>query len=410
VPRTLVVCGDPVKGKLQRFFSVFCAVLALFFAVVVCMFSPEELAPTLAPLGLARPLPARAYLDDAVLRHERAFLLRRSWTCVAREQELALPGETLVVQVAGVGLLLTRGADLALRGFHDVCQHRGACLGEPGFRRVPRLVCPYHGWTYDLDGRLRSTPPASGPPAGHPGSWSLEPAAVAEVAGLIFACPGEPWGPAESAFEGLSEELARSPLRRLRLGRRVEHQARANWKLLAENFLESHHFPPVHPELERITPTEHAGTLPPRGAWFGGTMEIRPPSETVAPGGSLGGRPLLGSSTRTVRDYLIFPSCMLSVQPDYLLVYRLWPEAADLTRITSEIWFAPSSAADPSFDPAPVFSFWDTVNAQDRTICERQQRGLASPGFRGGCYTAVEESSHRFAAMVARSYLDQSPW
>jgi Rieske 2Fe-2S family protein len=321
-------------------------------------------------------------------------------------------------------------SDLTLRGFHNVCQHRGACLVEPGARRAARLVCPYHGWTYELDGRLRSTPAVSRPPEAAPGArdstggmatgaprgtvapgaWDLAAAAVADVAGLIFACAGEPWGPAEEAFAGLPEELARSPLRRLRLGRRVEHEARANWKLLAENFLESHHFPPVHPELERLTPTARAGTLAPRGAWFGGTMEIQEGHETVAPGGALAGRPLLGGAARVVRDYLLFPSCMLSVQPDYLLVYRLWPEAAALTRITSEIWFAPATAADPSFDPTPVFSFWDRVNAQDRAICERQQRGLASPGYRGGCYVAVEESCHRFAAMVARSYLGLRPW
>ncbi len=340
---------------------------------------------------------------------ERARVFERGWLCVARSQELELPGSVVASPGPGPGLLVTRGGDLHLRSFHNVCQHRGACLQPPGARRVRRLVCPYHGWTYELDGTLGAAPSPGCPPAGR-GGWGLEPAQVEELEGLVLACAGEPWGPVAEAFAGLAGELASVPLRRLWLGRRVEQVAEANWKLLAENFLESYHFPPVHPALEALTPTARAGTLAPRGAWFGGTMELREPHETVAPGGQLGGRPRLGEARREIRDYLLFPSCLLSVQPDYLLLYRLWPEAAGRTRIVSEIWFPPAAAALAGFDPTPVFSFWDRVNAEDRAICEAQQRGLGSPGFRGGCYTEVEESSHRFASMIARAYLDQRPW
>lgn len=374
------------------------------------MFAPSDLAPTLAPLGEARPLPPRAYLAEDVFHFERDAVFSRAWTCVAREQELSLPGEIVVAPIPGAEVILTRTASLDLRALHNVCSHRGASLLDPGTHRRARLVCPYHGWTYELDGRFRSAPALSEPPLEARPRCSMTSASSAALADLVWACPGEPWSSVDDAFSGLSEELAPFALRRLRLGRRVEHVALANWKLLAENFLESHHFPPVHPELERLTPTHLATTLSPRGAWFGGTMELLTEHETVSEGGRLARRPLLGQPRRLIHDYLLFPACLLSVQPDYLLMYRLWPEAAARTRIVSEIWFHPASEADRTFDPSPVFSFWDRVNAQDRAICERQQRGLASPGFRGGCYVSVEESAHRFASMVARAYLGQCPW
>lgn len=369
------------------------------------MFSPDELAPE-----AMRPLPARAYLDEAILAHERENLFARAWNCVGREQELLAPGSYLRAPLTSAGVVVARGADLALRALHNVCQHRGACLVDQDRGRSQQLVCPYHGWTYGLDGALRSTPALSRVPASERAALGLRPARLAEHGGLIFVCPGDPWASIDETLDGLAPELARFPLRRLHLGRRLSHQARANWKLLAENFLESHHFPPVHPELERLTAAAEACTLPARGAWFGGTMRLRDGADTVSRDGSLGGRAPLLPGERLVHDYLLWPACMLSVQPDYLLVYRLWPLAADLTTIVSEIWFHPASEADPAFDPEPVFSLWDAINAQDRAICESQQRGVASPGFGGGRYVAVEESSHRFAAMVARSYLGQRPW
>lgn len=374
------------------------------------MFLASELASTLAPLGVARPLPPRAYLSEEVFHWEQEILFRKVWTCIAREQETLLPGETTAASIPGASLLITRGADLQLRALHNVCQHRGATLLEPGKYRLSRFVCPYHSWTYELDGRFRSAPEISLPPSEIRSGCSLTSATVETFVDFVFACPGEPWSPVVEAFSGLTEKLSSLVLRRLYLGRRTEHVALANWKLLAENFLESHHFLSVHPELERLTPTRLAATLPSRGAWFGGTMELLPAYETVSITGRLEGRSLLGEPRRTIHDFLLFPTCMLSVQPDYLLVYRLWPEAAARTRIVSEVWFHPACQADPAFDPSPVYSFWDRVNIQDRTVCERQQTGLASPGFNGGCYVAVEESSHRFASMVARAYLGQCPW
>jgi Rieske 2Fe-2S family protein len=370
---------------------------------------------TLAPLASAAGLPARAYLDPAVLEVERRAVFEGGWVSVAHGGGLGAAGSFALAPLTPAGLLVARGPDLALRAFHNRCRHRGAALVTAPAGRQRRFICPYHGWRYGLDGQLEGCPAGS-----EPAAWS-EPApraptpderaalalgevSVAELSGFVFASLAPP-APIDRWFAGLAAELDRFPLRSLVLGRAVEHEARANWKVLAENFLESHHFRAVHPALEALTPARLAGTLPPEGAWFGGTMELSPGAETVALGGQLDGRPRLAPGPdRIIHDYLIFPGFLLSVQPDYLLTYRLWPESPGLTRVRSEIWFPPATAHDPAFDPRPVYTFWDTTNEQDRRICESQQRGLASPGYEPGPFAPVEESVHRFDGMIARAY------
>jgi Rieske 2Fe-2S family protein len=364
---------------------------------------------TLAPLDQARGLPTRAYLDPAILEVERRVLFEGGWVGVAHGGALGAPGCFALAPLTPAGLLVARAPDLTLRAFHNRCRHRGAPLVDGESGRRARWVCPYHGWRYGLDGRLEGCP-AGSEPAGPiaAGALDLGRAWVSELSGFVFASLAPP-APIDRWFAGLAAELDRFPLRALRLGRAVEHEARANWKLLAENFLESHHFPAVHPALEALTPARLAATLPAEGAWFGGTMELVPGAGTVAPGGLLSGRPrITPPADRLVHDYLIFPGLLLSVQPDDLLTYRLWPGAPGRTRIRSEIWFHPATAHDPAFDPAPVYSFWDTVNEQDRRICEGQQRGLESPGHEPGPYAPVEESVHRFDGMIARAYLADS--
>ena len=125
-------------------------------------------------------------------------------------------------------------------------------------------------------------------------------------------------------------------------------------------------------------------------------MEINPPHETVSLDGSRHGRALL-FDTKTVHDAMLFPCLLTSLQPDYLLTYRLSPLNADRTQVTADIYFHPASAGDfPD-----VYDFWDRVNAEDRAICEDQQRNTSSRAFAPACYVSVEEGMHAFDRMVA---------
>lgn len=366
--------------------------------------TPAEVEPVLAPLERARPLPARAFSDEFVFDFERDEIFGRAWICVGHAGELALPGQWLREIVAGEPVLVVRGPDLGVRAFFDVCRHRGASLvGRSPCGRAARLECPYHGWTYELDGRLTHAPfaPASFDRRAH----GLREVKVDLWRDLVFVSLDDD-APSLVDWLGVTPPwLTEDVLRSVRRGRRTAYDVAANWKLLVENFQESHHFTRVHRALEQLTPTKEARSWLTEGPWLGGTMEIED-ADTVSLDGSTHDRPLLvhapGESPR-VFDAMLFPGLFTSLQPDYLLTYRLTPLAAAKTRVTADIYFHPAAFA-PDFDPRDVYDFWDRVNAEDRAICEDQQQNTGSRAFAPACYATVEEGMHAFDRMVARAH------
>jgi Rieske 2Fe-2S family protein len=371
--------------------------------------TPAEIEPVLAPLERARPFPQRAFVDDGVFAFEQQRIFGRSWICVGRTDELELPGQWLRQRVGGEPILVVRGPDLRLRAFFDVCRHRGASLvGRAACGRAARLECPYHGWTYELDGRLVLAPFA--PASFDRSRGGLAATRVDEWRGFVFVT----LDPAAVALERWLGEappwLTAETLASLRRARRTEYEVEANWKLCVENFQESHHFARVHRSLERLTPSGRAQTWIPQtpSPWLGGTMEIED-AETVSLDGSRNGRPRIVPPEKAVSvfDAMLFPSLLTSLQPDYLLTYRLTPLAAGRTRIVADVYFHPA-AFTPDFAPRDVYEFWDRVNAEDRAICEDQQHNAKSRAFSPACYVAVEEGMHAFDRMVAAAHAEPS--
>lgn len=358
-----------------------------------------------ADVERAVPLPARAFFDEEVFRFEEEAILARSWICVGHEGEIDLPGKWLREVVASEPVIVVRGSDLVLRAFFDVCRHRGASVVACKERgRSATLQCPYHGWSYGLDGRL-SAPPFA-PAAFDPEAHGLRSLKVRVWRGLVFVTLDDSLPELDSWLgeppPWLDDEIAQKTLR---LGRRTRYDIAANWKLCVENFQESHHFPRVHRALEAITPTERAYSWIPtaESRWLGGTMEIACAAETVSTDGRRRGRPLLvdPERARKVYDAMLFPTLLTSLQPDYFLTYRLTPRRSDLTSVAADIYFHPAAFV-PNFHPREVYDLWDRVNSEDRAICEDQQRNARSRAFAPACYATVEEGMHAFDRMVAR--------
>ena len=173
----------------------------------------------------------------------------------------------------------------------------------------------------------------------------------------------------------------------------------ANWKLLVENFQESHHFPTVHPGLEALTPWRRSHSLVAAPGWLGGVMALHADAETVSTTGLLRGRrPIVPAALRRrVHDAWIAPNLLTSLQPDYLLTYRLHPLAPGGTRVVAEVFVHGATPDDAGLDE--VFAFWDRTNAEDRAICERQQRGMAAR-WPGGVYARSEDGTRAFDEWV----------
>jgi Rieske 2Fe-2S family protein len=365
--------------------------------------SPAELDAVLAPFERAVGLPTAAYHDEAVFAHERRAIFDRAWHCVGREDDVRHPGEWLRAPLCPEGILVVRGADLELRAFYNVCRHRATPLTEGPCGRAREFICPYHGWTYDLRGVLRDAPHA---PIGlDHGAHGLSPVRVDVWQGFVFVAVDESLPSLHVYLAEVPEWLSRASLAEARRVHRSEYEVAANWKLLVQNFQESHHFTRIHPALERLTPKERAQSVLSDGPWLGGTMAFADGVETVSRSGKRNGRPYLASPPyrQQVSDAILFPALLTSLQPDYFLTYRLVPLTAERTRVIAETFVHPA-AVGPSFDPSDLTAFWEVVNAQDRDICEKQQVGIRSRGYRATRYATVEEGVHAFDCRVARAY------
>ncbi len=363
-----------------------------------------DLRRVLLPLEQAKSLPRRAYVDSDLASLESRALFGSTWLCAAHESELVAPGSFVAIESFGERTILVRGADLELHAWADRCVHRGTPLTEGSSGRLQQLelACPYHGLRYDLAGRV------FGPPKqlAHCAGMTLDKARVSIWNGFVFLCRN-PLAPSFEAFVGaMPPWFERAAMHALRLERRTVHEVKANWKLLVANFQESHHFPFVHPKLEARTPWRQSSSHDFGGFWLGGSMDLGEGIETVSMSGQKNARPFVAGllDQRTVRDAMLFPTWLTSLQPDYFLSYRLEPISIESTRVVADVFVHIESRADDAED---VLAFWDLTNAEDRAICERQQRGIAAPGFRPGAYSSSEDGVHAFERRVAECLLNE---
>lgn len=367
--------------------------MAIVAALTPLPFTAADLADALAPFADARPLPAHAYWDDEVFAFDRDEIFGRAWLCVGHERSVAEPGAWMLAPVTPEGVLVVRGDDGVVRAFYNVCRHRGATLVDAPRGCVGSITCPYHRWTYALDGSLCDRP-----------EISLVPVRLASFRGLLFVNLDPDAPDLEDALAGAPPWLASLPDLK-RVGH-VRYEVRANWKLCVENFQESYHFPLVHPALEALTPTDRADSVLGDGPWLGGLMDIVPSAETVSASGRTLDRPFLvpEDARRRVSDAHLFPGLLTSLQPDYFLTYRLHPIAPDRTLVIAETYVHPDCPEGESV--ADVLSFWERVNAEDKAVCERQQIGVRSRGYAPLGYAAVEDGVHAFDGLVARRYAE----
>jgi Rieske 2Fe-2S family protein len=275
------------------------------------------------------------------------------------------------------------------------------------------IICPYHAWTYSLDGDLRAAAGFKGRSEFRAGQWGLTELPCVEWHGLIFVDGSGEAAPLGQALGTLDELLAPYEMSRLVPAGSHEYDAAANWKILTENYHECYHCPSIHPELCRVSPPKSGDNYHLPGAWVGGTMDLRPGMATMSLDGVSNGVPLRGLDEKGLRTVIyvnVFPNVLISTHPDYVMIHRLIPLAVDRTMIECSWSFAPEATATPDFDPSYAIDFWDLTNRQDWAACESVQRGLASPHAKPGPLNPAEDAVYQFVAMVARGYLGESVW
>jgi glycine betaine catabolism A len=376
--------------------------------------NPTALAESLRPFGESRMLPRGAYVDPAVFAWEQRHFFDGGWSCVGFASEVANPGDQRAVTVGAGSVLLTRDDAGALHAFANTCRHRGHELLPCGASaQRPSIVCPYHSWTYELDGGLKTAKGFKGTAGFDDSKWGLVELPVTNWHGLIFVDGSGTAAPMEAALADLDELVAPYEPERLVTAGRHSYDAASNWKILTENYHECYHCPMIHPELCKVSPPKSGENYQPGGPWVGGWMDLRDGMDTMSLDGTSLGMPLRGldaTGLRTVIYLNIFPNVLLSLHPDYVMTHVLTPLAADRTLIECSWAFAPEALERADFDPGYAVEFWDITNQQDWGACESVQRGLSSEHAVPGPLSPDEDAVYQFVTQVARGYTGRLAW
>jgi Rieske 2Fe-2S family protein len=342
----------------------------------------------------ARTLPGRYYTSPDTFAEEFERVFARHWVCVARGESIAEPGAYVLADVAGENIIVLRDHGSSVRAFYNVCRHRGTRLCEATSGKLSQTIqCPYHAWTYRLDGRLVGAPHMDEVEDFDKRDYPLHPVAIGGWEGFVFVNLASEPEPFERAFAPLARRFTRFNLAALRTVRRIEYDVKANWKLILQNYNECLHCPTIHPELTTKLPYTSGANDLVDGPFLGGYMEIRAPHESATITGRACAVPLVdgpGEDAGRAYYYSIFPSMMLSIHPDYAVFYTVHPKAPTESRVVCEWMVRPEAPTAPGYNIRDAEEFWDRTNRQDWHICEQSQLGVSSRVYQPGPYSARE--------------------
>ena len=352
----------------------------------------------------ARTLPAAYYTDETYFRREMERLFARMWVSAGRVEQVGRPGQYILREFLGESIIITSNAAGKINAFYNVCRHRGTKLcTEPSGAFAGSIQCPYHAWTYDLDGRLIGAPHMDEVPHFRKADYPLNTVHADVWDGHIFINLSPEPAPLMEQLASLPAKFTPWRMQDLRLGHRIVYDLKTNWKLIIQNYNECLHCPNLHPALNKLSHYLSGENEPLQPTYMGGRMDLRPGVDTLTLDGKCSRDVLPGLSPEDVRRvyyYAIFPNMLLSLHPDYMLVHTLWPLAPDRTINVCEWHFHPKELARPGFDPKDAVEFWDMTNRQDWLVCELSQAGISSRAYTPGPYSNREDLLYAFDRMI----------
>lgn len=357
-----------------------------------------------APADRARIMPRAAYIDPDFLAMERERIFATEWLCLGRADALREPGAYLTYQINDQPIVAIRQVDGSIRCFANVCLHRMMLLlpeGPQSGRCGKRFSCPYHGWTYGIDGRLVGAPQMKGLDKS---AYRLPEIACVEWAGWIFATLADDPPDLAARLAPLSEAVAPYRPEGYVQVATQDHLWRTNWKLLAENFMESYHLPVAHRRtVGAWCPIEDVRfPHPPHPAYTCQTFPKDP--DAVYGVAAPDNRHLQGDLRFTSLMPTVFPAFMFVLAPDHLWWLSLTPRTVDQVHVRFGASIAPERlAALPDMEAylSETVAFFDQVNDEDRGLVESIHRGVAAPLSRPGPLSWMERSLREFQGYIA---------
>lgn len=373
------------------------------------------------------------YVDQEIFDADVDRIFMRHWLFAGHVDRVSKTGDYFLFEFAGESLIIVRGTDDVVRAFYNVCRHRGSRICRDPSGQVRSLVCPYHRWTYRLDGGLAAAKHM--PLTFDPGTVHLQPAHLRIVEGLIFVSFASSPPSLEAVERDVLPHLRPHELASARICHTARYEIRANWKLVVENSRECYHCPQAHPEYcrimgfaaavdsPRLAEEDEAVTRECMAHWHAMGLEtvaveftdatrhhaIRMPFRRGCVSQSVDGQPVapvMGALPQ--RDVgalavVIYPTFWFEASSDYAMTQRFLPVAPDLTAVEMT-WLVRADAREGvDFDVDRVTAFWKATAEQDRLICEDNQVGVRSRAYRPGPYSAIEGEVEKFV----RWYLNE---
>jgi len=344
---------------------------------------------------------SREYFTSGdIFQTERERIFYRSWLLVGHVSQLEAAGSYFLFELDRESVIVLRDGNGEIHAFHNHCRHRGSRLCQEAKGTLGTSIqCPYHAWTYGLDGALRAVPAMSDVAGFKVGDFPLHRVALEIWQGLIFVNLARQPVPFAESMPALIGKFPHRNAAELKSVHQKVYEVDANWKLFFHNFSECYHCPTVHPLLNKLTPFRNSENDLDEGPVLGGPMSMTNPEGSMTMGGARCATPfaaLTPEERARVYYYTVFPSAFVSFHPDYVLVHRAEALAIDRTRISCDWYFHPDAIAAPGFDPEPAIAFWDLTNRQDWELCANAHRGVTSLAWQPGPYSELESQLAAF--------------
>jgi len=363
-------------------------------------------------------LPRELYVSEEAFAFDTQVMLKSVWLYACTVAHVKNPGDYFVFELANNSIIILRGRDNEVRAFWNSCRHRGAkiCLEQKG--RAPRLMCPYHQWTYGLDGKLLAA--RSMAEDFDKADHGLNPVALENVGGLIFICLSDNPPPIDRLKADISEQIMAYDLENLKVAVQDDYIEDANWKLVMENNRECYHCDAGHPELISVLGTTGFGKDAPaddhlaakRAEWLAlgidhdliefpdgwwhrvARLALANGAVTQSIDGKLACQKLIGPFSAPETSSLSVwtqPNSWHHFCCDHVVTFSLTPVGPDKTLLRTS-WLVHEDAEEGvDYDPDHLASLWRTTNVQDGHFSMINHQGINSDGYQQGPY-AVEEN------------------
>ena len=351
-----------------------------------------------APLPRASTIPSNWYTDERVFRLEQQTVFGRSWQVAARIDQLKTAGDYVTTDIAGEPVVVVRGNDDQLRGFFNVCSHHAAAVMTKAEGHAHHLRCPYHGWTYSLEGELKGTPDFNDVCDFDRSENGLQQIEISSWEKWVFArvCDAEVSAPASAAAQQLFETRLSDQIRELKLAdlhwfERRHYLLNCNWKVFVDNYLDGgYHVPHLHKGLDSVLDYGEYSIE-------NGSRYCRQSSPVVSTANTEVAAVRAG---QRALYYWLYPNFMLNYYEGVLDTNLVRPVTTNRTEVIFDFYFADVSAAAHERNLQSL-NVGERIQEEDVDICESVQRGLASRAYRAGRLSVRREAGeHLFHRLL----------